>query len=69
MRYYIRQLKKHISGPHELAHIRQWVGEGKVREDMEFSEDGIEWMLGLEMIEVFPPRAPRPKRRRRRKFA
>jgi hypothetical protein len=68
LRYYIRQLKKHVSGPHALELVRQWVREGKVREDMEFSEDGVTWMLGIEMFELFPVRAPRskPLRRHRR---
>ena len=54
-----------------MEHIKAWVKEGKVREEMEFSEDGREWMLGLEMVELFGERterrraAPRPRKRRR----
>jgi len=54
VRYYIRQLKKHVSGPHEIAQIRRWVQAGKVNEDMEFSRDGIDWVFGIEMITLFP---------------
>ena len=57
MQYYIRQQRKYVSGPHDDAHIRQWVKEAKVREEMEFSEDGEEWMLGIEMYEFFSPEA------------
>lgn len=59
MRYYIRQQKKFVSGPHRIEDIRQWIREGKVREEMEFSSDGRDWMLGIEMVELFPPEAPR----------
>lgn len=58
-----------MSGPFDLEQIRAWVKRGTVREDMEFSEDGETWMLGLEMIELFGDRrarAKRPPRRRRR---
>lgn len=58
MRYYIRQQRKFVSGPHRIEDIRQWVREGKVREEMEFSPDGKDWMLGIEMVELFPPAAP-----------
>ncbi len=69
MHYYIRQQRKHVSGPHDLKAIRQWVKEGKVRQEMEFSEDGEAWMLGLEMIELFSPRRARATTRRRRRRA
>jgi hypothetical protein len=64
MRYYIRQHRKFVSGPHRVEDIRVWVREGKVREEMEFSEDGVTWMLGLEMVDLFP--ADRPRRADRR---
>lgn len=66
VRYYIRQKKSYVSGPHEVEHIRQWIREGKVREEMEFSEDGEDWMWGIELIDLFPPekRARRAARRR-----
>jgi hypothetical protein len=70
MRYYIRQHRRHVSGPHEIEAIRQWVKEGKVRSEMEFSVDGKEWMLGIEMVELFgrpAPRAPSTRRRRSRR--
>jgi hypothetical protein len=71
MHYYIRQQRKHISGPHELDAIREWVKQGKVRPEMEFSEDGTTWMLGIEMYELFgdvadPRRGTRRERPRRR---
>lgn len=69
MHYYIRQQRKHVSGPHQLDAIKQWVKEGKVREEMEFSEDGDEWMLGIEMIELFARRRARPTSRRQRRRA
>ena len=65
MRYYIRQQKKYVSGPHDMADIRQWIKEGKVRDEMEFSEDGIEWLWGIEIPEMFPQRRRRVRRRRR----
>ena len=68
MRYYIRQQKKYVSGPHDEEHIRQWVREGKVREEMEFSEDGVEWMLGLEMYEFFSPEQRKHARRDSRRL-
>ena len=71
LRYYIRQLGKHVSGPHDLAEIKAWVKAGKVRQEMEFSTDGKDWMLGLEMAELFPMKPSRPRRpvRRRRRSA
>ena len=57
MRYYIRQQREHISGPHEVEAIRTWIKEGKVRDSMEFSEDGVDWMMGPEMGELFNARA------------
>jgi len=57
MRYYIRQHHKYVSGPHEVEAIRAWIKEGKVRDEMEFSLDGEEWMLGIEMIDLFEPRS------------
>ena len=67
MRYYIRQHHKHVSGPHEIEAIRDWIKVGKVRDEMEFSEDGVEWMLGPEMVDLFGvPRLTRRPRRRRR---
>jgi hypothetical protein len=65
MRYYIRQHRKFVSGPHRIEDIREWVREGKVREEMEFSEDGVEWMLGLEMVDLFPEDRTRHEGRRR----
>ncbi len=59
MRYYIRQLKKHVSGPFESAQIRRWIRKGQVNENMDFSEDGRTWMFGIEMVQFFP-RWPRP---------
>lgn len=66
MRYYIRQHKKHVSGPHEIDHIRQWIREGKVRQEMEFSVDGVEWMFGIEMADLFPTKLRRKRKARRR---
>ena len=63
MRYYIRQQKKFVSGPHDVEHVRAWIKEGKVRSEMEFSEDGVEWIWGIELINLFD----RPRRRRRRR--
>ena len=61
-----------MSGPFEIDKLKAWVKEGKIREEMEFSEDREEWMLGLEMIELFGSRreqAPaRPKRIRKRRL-
>lgn len=72
MRYYIRQQRKHVSGPFDLERLKAWVRDGKVREEMEFSEDGETWMLGVEMIELFGDRrerrAARPRRPRRRRL-
>ncbi len=69
MQYYVRQQRKHVSGPYPLATLVAWAKEGKVREDMEYSLDREEWMLGFEMIELFGDRRARPAappRRRRR---
>jgi len=62
--YYIRQLKKHVSGPHEAALIRRWAKIGKVNADMDFSKDGVEWMFGIEMVDLFP-RWPLPQLKRK----
>lgn len=67
MRYYIRQHHKHVSGPHEVEAIREWIKAGKVRDEMEFSEDGVEWMLGPEMVDLFGLPHPQLTRRRRRR--
>ena len=67
MRYYIRQHRKHVSGPFAIEAIRQWVKEGKVREEMEFSEDREDWMFGIEMLDLFGSRKPRTPRRRKRR--
>jgi hypothetical protein len=64
VRYYIRQLREHVSGPHDVESIRAWIKQGKVREEMEFSEDGHEWMLGIEMIELFARRSTRARPQR-----
>ena len=61
MRYYIRQQGKFVSGPHDLADIQIWIKAGKVREEMEFSEDQIDWIWGIELSNLFPP--PRGGRR------
>jgi hypothetical protein len=66
VRYYIRQHKKHVSGPHEIDAIRGWIREGKVRQEMEFSPDGVEWMLGIELADLFPLKRRRKRRVRRR---
>ena len=63
VRYYIRQKGEYVSGPHDLDQIRAWIKEGKVREEMEFSEDQVEWMWGIELPELFA----RSSRRRRRR--
>jgi len=67
LQYYIRQQRKHVAGPFDLLVIQGWVKEGKVREEMEFSEDGHEWMLGIEMVELFGDRRTRPPSRPRRR--
>ncbi len=54
MRYYIRQQKTIVSGPHDLDHIKLWIREGKVRPNMEFSPDEIDWQIGVEVPELFP---------------
>ena len=64
-RYYIRQKGEYVSGPHDLEHIRTWIKEGKVREEMEFSEDKVEWIWGIELPELFARRARTERRRRR----
>ncbi len=64
MRYYIRQQKKYVSGPHEIEHIRRWIKEGKVRPNMEFSGDEIDWAIGIELPDLFP-NALNPARRER----
>lgn len=64
MSYYIRQRKKHVSGPHAVEGIRKLIKEGRVREEMEFSVDGHDWMWGIELVELFPP-ALRERRARR----
>ncbi len=66
MSYYIRQHNNHVSGPHTVDDIRQWIKEGKVRENMEFSPDGHEWMWGVEFVELFPPAIRKRRARRRR---
>jgi len=66
LRYYIRQHHKHISGPHEVEAILAWIKAGMVRDEMEFSEDGVEWMLGPEMVDLFGV-LPLTRRRRRRR--
>lgn len=67
MRYYIRQHGKYVSGPHEIDAIRGWIREGKVRQEMEFSVDGTEWMLGIEMGDLFPLRRRRGRTRHPRR--
>ena len=69
VRYYIRQHRKHVSGPHEVEAIRQWIKAGKVRDEMEFSEDGEDWMLGLEMADLFGAAAPVSRRHQGRRRA
>lgn len=69
MRYYIRQHRKHVSGPHEIESIRTWVKEGKVRDEMEFSEDGVDWMLGIEIGELFGSQGATQFHRKRRRRA
>ena len=65
MRYYIRQQKKHVSGPYELDDLRRLIKAGKVRPEMEFSEDRVEWIWGIELAELFPRPFRAPRRRRR----
>ena len=65
VQYYIRQHERIVSGPHESENIRQWIAEGKVRSEMEFSEDGKRWQPGSAMPELFPPDIKRRRRRRR----
>jgi hypothetical protein len=66
MRYYIRQLQDHISGPYEVTTIREWIKEGKVRAEMEFSVDRSEWIWGIELVDLFPPRRVPARNRKRR---
>ena len=65
VRYYIRQHRRTVSGPHELANIRQWIAEGMVRSEMEFSEDGKRWRPGTAMPKLFPTDIKRRRRRRK----
>ena len=55
VQYYIRQHGRVVSGPHEMENIRQWITEGKVRTEMEFSKDGKRWRPGIAMSELFAP--------------
>lgn len=69
MHYYIRQRDGRVSGPYPISTTKQLIKEGKVRADMEFSEDREEWIWGIELADLFPDafRAPRggPGRGRR----
>jgi len=62
MGYYIRQQKKYVSGPHDVEHIRLWIQQGKVREEMEFSTDQIDWIWGIELPNLFEKRQRRVRR-------
>ncbi len=45
MRYYIRH-RRDVQGPFEEDSIKEWIAEGRVRKEMEFSEDGETWTAG-----------------------
>lgn len=67
MRYWIRQHRKHVSGPHEVEAVQAWIREGRVRPDMEFSTDRRDWALGFELPELFPDVWRTESRRNRRR--
>lgn len=52
-RYFVRQMQHHVTGPYRLDQLRKLIGQGKLRPDMEFSEDGKEWAYGLELTNLF----------------
>ncbi len=56
-KYFVRQRKDHIAGPYRLEQLRELIAKGRVRPEMEFSEDGVEWGYGLELLHLFSPRA------------
>src|SRR5262245_47644721 len=72
--YFIRQNGAAVpQGPYPEEQVRAWVAEGRVRIDMDFSEDGETWIPGRRLIAIFPPvstaapAAPPAARRRARR--
>ena len=65
MRYYIRQHNGHVSGPHDIEDVRTWIRQKKVRPDMEFSVDRVDWAWGYELTDLFPPERLRRRATRR----
>ena len=51
--YFVRQQGHHVTGPYRVEQLRELIGEGRLRPDMEFSEDGTEWAYGLELVDLF----------------
>ena len=54
IKYYVRQKTSHISGPYRLDQLRTLIEQGRLRPDMEFSEDREDWAYGLELVDLFP---------------
>lgn len=52
--YYVRQQTDHVSGPYRLDQLRTLIDQGRIRPDMEFSEDRSDWAYGLELVHLFP---------------
>lgn len=52
--YFIRPVGGAVQGPFEVSRIQQWVATGKVREEMDFSEDGKMWWSGRDWPGMFP---------------
>ena len=59
-RYYIRQPGGEPQGPFSWTKIQRYVSEGRVRAEMEFSEDGQSWWLGSDGPALFPEVKPPP---------
>jgi hypothetical protein len=58
--YYIRPPGGRVQGPFPVGKIRDYIAAGRVRPDMEFSSDGVEWQQGETLPALFtaPPGPP-----------
>lgn len=52
--YWIRQ-GPNVQGPFDAERVKRYIGQGRVRPDMQLSEDGVIWRVGSEFAELFPP--------------
>ena len=68
MPFFIRQAGRHVSGPFDTGSIKEWIRDGRVSAEMEFSHDRREWTPGPEVSKLFPaaPKRAAPRRRPRR---